>query len=113
MKNSARQTGLHQRQSINVAYVASTLYGGLPMLIRTFRKRYPETDIHLVDLNSVQQINELKAGRIDLGFGRIRSRDTSVARTVLREERLVLAMPAGSQLASDKRQVSLKDRTNA
>jgi LysR family transcriptional regulator, benzoate and cis,cis-muconate-responsive activator of ben and cat genes len=99
MKNSARQTGLHQRQAITVAYVASTLYGGLPTLVRTFRQRYPDTDIHLVDLNSVQQINELKAGRIDLGFGRIRSRDTSVARTVLREERLVLAIPPGSPLA--------------
>ncbi len=112
MKNSARQTGLHQRQSITVAYVASTLYGGLPMLVRTFRQRYPETDIHLVDLNSVQQINELKAGRIDLGFGRIRSRDTSVARTVLREERLVLAMPPSSPLAADKSQVSLKEVQN-
>ena len=39
MKNSARQTGLHQRQAITVAYVASTLYGGLPTLVRTFRQR--------------------------------------------------------------------------
>jgi DNA-binding transcriptional LysR family regulator len=109
MKNSARQTGHHQRQSITVAYVASTLYGGLPMLVRTFRQRYPETDIHLVDLNSVQQINELKAGRIDLGFGRIRSRDTSVARTVLREERLVLAVPPSSSLATTTASIALKE----
>ena len=109
MKNSARQTGHHQRQSITVAYVASTLYGGLPMLVRTFRQRFPDTDIHLVDLNSVQQINELKAGRIDLGFGRIRSRDTSVARTVLREERLVLAVPPSSPLAATSGPISLKE----
>jgi LysR family transcriptional regulator, benzoate and cis,cis-muconate-responsive activator of ben and cat genes len=109
MKNSARQVGRHQRQAITVAYVASTLYGGLPMLVRTFRQRYPDTDIHLVDLNSVQQINELKAGRIDLGFGRIRSRDTSVARTVLREERLVLAVPPSSPLAAGTGQISLKE----
>ncbi len=79
------------------------------MLVRTFRQRYPDTDIHLVDLNSVQQINELKAGRIDLGFGRIRSRDTSVARTVLREERLVLAVPPSSPLAASTGQISLKE----
>ena len=109
MKTSARQVGLHQRQSITVAYVASTLYGGLPMLIRAFRQRYPDTDIQLVDLNSVQQINELKAGRIDLGFGRIRSRDTSVARTVLREERLVLAILPGSPLAASPAPISLKE----
>lgn len=109
MKNSARQTGLHQRQSITIAYVASTLYGGLPMVVRMFRQRYPDTDVHLVDLNSVQQINELKTGRIDLGFGRIRSSDTSVARTVLREERLILAIPPSSPLAAGKGQIRLKD----
>jgi DNA-binding transcriptional LysR family regulator len=109
MKTTARQVGHHQRQSITVAYVASTLYGGLPTLVRTFRQRYPDTDIQLVDLNSVQQINELKAGRIDLGFGRIRSRDTSVARTVLREERLALAVPPSSPLAASTGQISLKE----
>ena len=109
MKNTARQVGHHQRESITVAYVASTLYGGLPTLVRTFRQRYPDTDIQLVDLNSVQQINELKAGRIDLGFGRIRTRDTSVARTVLREERLVLAIPPASPLAAGKGPISLKE----
>lgn len=109
MKNGAQQAGHNQRQSISVAYVASTLYGGLPMLVRMFRQRYPNTDIHLIDLNSVQQISELKSGRIDLGFGRIRSRDTSVARTVLREERLVLAIPPSSPLAASKTCVSLKE----
>jgi DNA-binding transcriptional LysR family regulator len=109
MKTTARQLGHHQRQSITVAYVASTLYGGLPMLVRAFRQRYPDTDIQLVDLNSIQQINELKAGRIDLGFGRIRSRDTSVARTVLREERLALAILPDSPLAASKGPISLKE----
>ena len=109
MKTGARQAGRNLRQSISIAYVASTLYGGLPMLVRMFRQRYPDTDVHLVDLSSVQQINELKSGRIDLGFGRIRSRDTSVARTVLREERLVLAVPPSSPLAASTGPVSLKD----
>ena len=109
MKNSARQTGRNYRQSISIGYVPSTLYGGLPMLVRTFRQRYPETDIRLVDLGSTQQISELKSGRIDLGFGRVRSNDTSVARTVLREERLVLAIPPAWPLAAEKGPVHLED----
>lgn len=107
MKNAARQVGRNQRQSISIAYVASTLYGGLPMLVRMFRKRYPDTDVHLVDMGSIQQIQELKSGRIDLGFGRIRSNDSSVARTVLREERLVLAIAPGSPLAADSGRIGL------
>jgi DNA-binding transcriptional LysR family regulator len=109
MKNTARQASRNQRQSISIAYVPSTLYGGLPMLVRMFRQRYPDTDVHLVDLGSIQQISELKSGRIDLGFGRIRSNDTSVARTVLREERLVLAIPPAWPLAASSGPVNLED----
>jgi DNA-binding transcriptional LysR family regulator len=109
MKNTARQVGRNHRQSISIAYVPSTLYGGLPMLVRMFRQRYPDTDVHLVDLGSIEQISQLKSGRIDLGFGRIRSNDNSVARTVLREERLVLAIPPAWLLAADKGSVNLED----
>jgi DNA-binding transcriptional LysR family regulator len=108
MKNTARQASRNQRQSISIGYVPSILYGGLPMLVRMFRQRYPDTDVHLVDLGSVQQISELKSGRIDLGFGRIRSNDTSVARTVLREERLVLAIPPAWTLAAEKGPVNFE-----
>ncbi len=107
MKSAARQVGLNQRQSISIAYVASTLYGGLPMLVRMFRKRYPDTDVHLVDMGSIQQIQEVRSGRIDLGFGRIRTNDTSVARTVLREEKLVLAIAPGTPLAADTGRIRL------
>jgi len=109
MKNTAKQVGRNQRQSISIAYVPSTLYGGLPTLVRMFRQRYPDTDVHLVDMGSIQQVSELKSGRIDLGFGRIRSNDTSVARTVLREERLVLAIPPAWPLAAENGPLHLKD----
>lgn len=112
MKDSAQQAGRHHRPAISIGYAASTLYGGLPMLIRMFREKYPDTDIKLVDLNSVQQVQELKTGRIDLGFGRIRTRDTSVARSVLREERLVLALPPGSPLAAGAGRIRLEELEN-
>lgn len=109
MKSGVRQAAGGQRKSITMAYVASTLYGGLPMLVRMFRQRYPDTDVHLVDLGSVQQMSELKSGRIDIGFGRVRTRDATVARTVLREERLVLALPPSSPLAANTGRISLKE----
>lgn len=109
MKSTARQVGRNHRQSISIAYVPTTLYGGLPTLVRLFRQRYPDTDVHLIDLGSEQQISELKSGRIDLGFGRMRSNDTSVARTVLREERLVLAIPPAWPLAAQRGPVELSD----
>ncbi|ADV00384.1 LysR substrate-binding protein [Alicycliphilus denitrificans BC] len=108
MKNAARQVGSNHRQSISVGYVASTLYGGLPVMVRMLRQRYPHTDVHLVELGSIQQIHELKSGRIDLGFGRLRTNDSSVSRTVLSEERLVLAMAPSSPLAAENRRINLQ-----
>lgn len=109
LKTATRQIGLNQRRTLSIGFVASTLYGGLPMLVRKLRHHYPDVDIQLVELTSMQQFVALKSGRIDVGFGRIRSNDATVARTVLREERLVLAIPPSSPLAADASRISLKE----
>ena len=107
MKGAARRVGLNQRNTLSIGFVPSTLYGGLPMLVRMLRQRDPELDIQLQEMTTMQQIDSLKAGRIDIGFGRIRSNDPSIARIVLREERLVLAVSPGSSLAGDGVRISL------
>lgn len=107
LKNSTRQIGLNQQRTLSIGFVASTLYGGLPMLVRKLRQHHPDVDIQLVELTSMQQFVALKSGRIDVGFGRIRSNDATVARTVLREERLVLAMPPNTPLAAESGHINL------
>lgn len=109
LKTTMQQTGLNQRQTLSIGFVASTLYGGLPILVRKLRQHYSNLDIQLVELTSMQQLDALKSGRIDVGFGRIRSNDASIARTVLREERLVLAISPDSPLADSDRPISLKE----
>ncbi|AYR19196.1 LysR family transcriptional regulator [Alcaligenes faecalis] len=106
--HTTRQIGLHQRQTLSIGFVASTLYGGLPALMRKLRHQYPEVDLQTVELTSMQQLEALKSGRIDVGFGRIRLNDASVQRTVLREEQLALAIPPSSNLADSDTPLSLK-----
>jgi DNA-binding transcriptional LysR family regulator len=101
MVTATRRLGLNQQGSLSIGFVPSTLYGGVPILLRRLRQQHPDVDIQLVELSSIQQVEALKTGRIDLGFGRIRTDDRAVARTVLREERLVLAMPAASVVSVD------------
>lgn len=108
LKTATQQIGLNQKQTLSIGFVASTLYGGLPMLVRKLRQHYPDVDVQLVELTSMQQFAALKSGRIDVGFGRIRSNDPGVARTVLREEKLVLAIPPGSTLATSDKRIGLK-----
>lgn len=108
LRNTTRQIGLRQRETLSIGFVASTLYGGLPMLVRMLRQRFPEVDIQLLELTSLQQLDALKSGRIDVGFGRLRLNDASIERIVLREERLALAVPSGSSLIETGKPVGLK-----
>lgn len=108
LRHTTRQIGLRQRETLSIGFVASTLYGGLPMLVRLLRQRFPEVDIQLLELTSLQQFDALKSGRIDVGFGRLRINDASIERIVLREERLALALPFDSSLIETGKPVSLR-----
>lgn len=101
MKDATRRVGMNRNRVLSVGFVPSTLYGGLPSLVRKLRQNAPELDIQLLELLSVQQIPALKEGRIDLGFGRLKHNDPNVVGTVLREERLVAALPQDTVLAQD------------
>lgn len=82
-----------------IGFVASTMYGALPRLVRLFRAERPQVEIALEELSTLDQTEALKNGRIDVGFGRVRLDDPAVRREVLREERLVVAIPIEHAMA--------------
>jgi DNA-binding transcriptional LysR family regulator len=92
-----------------IGFVPSTIYGALPRLVRLFRAAQPQTELALVEMSSVEQIEALKNGRIDVGFGRVRLDDPSVKREVLREEPLVAAIPMEHELALERGVLSLTE----
>lgn len=92
-----------------IGFVPSTIYGALPRLVRLFRAAQPQTELALVEMSSVEQIEALKNGRIDVGFGRVRLDDPSVKREILREESLVAAIPMEHELAKERGTLSLTE----
>jgi DNA-binding transcriptional LysR family regulator len=106
MKDAARRVGHGERRVISIGFVASTWYGGLPTVVRRLRQAMPDAEVRMVEMMSLQQAEGLKSGRIDIGFGRIRTSDTSVERLVLREERLVVAIPPSFALAAEDRPIA-------
>jgi DNA-binding transcriptional LysR family regulator len=92
---------------LSVGFVASTLYGLLPDIIRRYRERNPEVEVTLHEMTTVEQIKALKEGRIDVGFGRLKSEDTSIRRILLREERMVVALFPGHRLGGSEEGVRL------
>jgi DNA-binding transcriptional LysR family regulator len=106
-KNMTRRIGKGERSVLSIGFVASTLYSGLPALVRRLRQHCPDLDVQLIEMYSIQQTEALKNGRIDVGFGRLRVDDSSVERLVMREERLMVAFSPDSPLADDTTALSV------
>ena len=100
IKTMMRQVQELDRARLSIGFVASTLYGRLPEVLRRYRAASPKVEMALLELTTLEQIVALKEGRIDVGFGRIPCQDPLIVRTVLRNEKLVAALPLTHQLAS-------------
>jgi LysR family transcriptional regulator, benzoate and cis,cis-muconate-responsive activator of ben and cat genes len=108
LESMTRRVGNIER-SLTVGFVGSTLYGPLPKIIRRFRKENPTVELSLVEMSTTEQIRALKDGRIDVGFGRLRLEDPNIRREVLREERLIVALPFDHPTSLDKSVLALRD----
>lgn len=95
-----------RRAWFGIGFVPSTLYGALPEVIRRFREASAGLEVGLSEMTTLQQIDALKAGRIDVGFGRLRLEDPRIEGEIVGEEPVVAALPAGHRLAR-RRRVSL------
>lgn len=108
LKSMTQRVGQIER-TMSIGFVGSTLYGMLPKIIRRFRNEYSAIALTFHEMTTMQQIEALKDGVIDVGFGRIRHEDPNVRRIVLREEQLMVAVPAGHPLTQSGSPVGLKD----
>ena len=86
-----------------IGFVPSTLYGFLPDVIRRFREAYPKVEVGLSELTTVKQHEALKAGHIDVGFGRLELADTALNSEIVARDPLVVALPARHHLLTHKR----------
>lgn len=108
LKLMTRRIGVIDR-TITLSFVGSLLFGYLSKIIFLFKQRNEHLKIELVEMSSVEQIQALKDGRIDIGFGRVDIPDPAIKRIHLREEPLVIAIHAGHPLAHFKDGIFLKD----
>ncbi|MAE40106.1 MAG: LysR family transcriptional regulator [Psychrobacter sp.] len=91
-------------KGLNIGFVPSVLYGLLPEVIATFKQQNADTEVNLKDISSYQQIEALKSGDIDVGFGRFAHQDPWIQQILLRHERYLVALPKAHPLAEVKEQ---------
>jgi DNA-binding transcriptional LysR family regulator len=85
----------------------------LSALIKPYRKRFPQVEVRVHDMDSEEQLKAFEQRRIDIGFSRPLSKDRADEFTaeVVYEDRLELLLEAGHVLAR-KSVVNLKDVAN-
>jgi DNA-binding transcriptional LysR family regulator len=106
-----RRVGKIDRK-FSMGFVGSTLFGLLPEVVRRFKAAHPDTEVSLHEMTTMEQIQALKDGVIDVGIGRIRHEDPNIRRIVLREESLIVALPMGHPLSVADRGLFLRELVN-
>jgi DNA-binding transcriptional LysR family regulator len=104
-----RQATEKPRTRFTIGMVPSTLFVRLPQIVARFRERFPSIELRLAELDSGEQARALIDGRIDVGFDRIVVDDPLLRHEVMREEKLVAALPAGDPWLDQRAPVRLGD----
>jgi len=96
---ATRMLSKDKRRFFNIGFVGSTLYGFLPSVLRRFKATYPDVEVGLSEMITLQQQEALLAHRIDVGVGRLTLGDnTAIERRTMLREPLVLATPVDHRL---------------
>lgn len=101
VKAMTQRVGLVEK-TMTMGFVGSLLYGLLPRIVYMFRMQNPQLKIELIEMNTKEQIEALKEGRIDVGFGRLRISDPAIRRVLLRPEPLMVAVHSSHHLMARK-----------
>ena len=96
---AAQRAERGEQGELAVGYVTSATYGPLPDVIRRFRQRFPDVELRLQNLRSVEQRQALVDRRIDVGFVRLPVTDPRIIYEALWRESVCAERP-GSPRAS-------------
>ncbi|MGE0498034.1 MAG: LysR family transcriptional regulator [Ramlibacter sp.] len=109
----AQQAARHARDvaqglagSLQVGFVGTMLYRGLPGLLKRFQVQHPRLRLTLKELSSSDQLIELAHERLDLGFVHTTRVPPGLSQILVASQPFVACLPAGHALAR-KRALSL------
>ncbi len=100
---AARAAGRGESGVVHVGFTPSVALTILPPIVQAFRTRFPAVELHLSELTSAEQIERVRAGRLDVGFVRDPPPLDDLSADVVEHEPLVALLPSGHPLAAGRR----------
>lgn len=102
---SIQRLGQDEAGRLSVGFVPSLAHGVLSRILHAYRRRFPEIELRLAEMDTTRQMQALQAGRIDLaliGLGLPAERRSGLRQLDVAEEKLMAVLPDGHPLIPKK-----------
>jgi DNA-binding transcriptional LysR family regulator len=99
----AKRAHAGQAGSLRLGFVQSATYEALPRLVSAFRVAYPDVAVRARAMTTVEQVEALRGGHLDVGLLRPVVALPGLAKKVISRDALVVALPANHHLAGLER----------
>ena len=96
---SARRAERGEIGELAVGFISVADYNLLPLILREFRRQYPQVALSLKELTTDAQIDDLINSRIDVGFLLPPVMEPAIESVPVLHEPLIVALPEGHRLA--------------
>jgi DNA-binding transcriptional LysR family regulator len=95
---------------LSIGFIGSSTYEVLPSVLREFRRKYPEVELVLQEIQSSEQNQALQERRIHVSFARFPKPEQGLIFETIYREHLIVALPQSHPL-SRKKSLRLSDLT--
>jgi DNA-binding transcriptional LysR family regulator len=96
---TARRAARGQEGNLTVGLVGSVTFDIFPLILKTFRTRFPNVELAIRELTSASQYEALRQERIKVGFVRPQPDSSGLRVEPLLKEPLIAAVPEGHRFA--------------
>jgi len=104
LERTVREVAAGQSGVLHVGAITSAMLATVPPLLTHLRQTHPRLTVFVREIDSVEAIDALAAGELDLAFVRLDGEvGHGIATLPLTQDRLAVALPAGHPLASRTR----------
>lgn len=99
MKQICEQVALGTLGQLRIGFSSSTLFSSLNQYITNFQNKYPQINIILKEMNSLEQIQATKLEQINLGFVHLYPQDDQLEQQLFLSEDFVCCLPKNHKFA--------------
>jgi len=98
---AARRAARGEMGRLAIGFIPSLAHGIVPSLLRDYRRRFPDVELILAEMDTSQQLEELMARRLDVGLmgAWLPLENTELDLVAIAEEPLIAALPEDHSLA--------------